>query len=127
MRTMILTIAALASMLFGTHAVAAEPPQPIGMTLSAEKMPILFGTAWCPYCKAARNWFKANNIAFINCDIETNKRCGADYSALRKSNRATGVPTIMYRGHTWGGYDENQMFEISELVDMSRAVQPKKY
>jgi glutaredoxin 3 len=123
MRMLIFTIAAMASLVFGNSPVVAESPLPI--SLSAEKMPVLFGTAWCPYCKAARHWFKVNNLAFINCDVETSKRCGADYKALRKSNRATGVPAIVYRGHVWGGYDEDQMFEIAELVDMTRAVQPK--
>ncbi len=123
MRILILTFAVVASVLFNQHPVMAESPQPIAM--SAEKMPILFGTAWCPYCKAARNWFNANNLAFVNCDIETNKRCREDYVALRMSKKATGVPTILYRGHIWGGYDEDQMLEIAELVDMNSASQPR--
>jgi glutaredoxin len=123
MRILPLLFAGLACVTLGSSPARAESPELIG--LSSEQKPVLYGTIWCPYCKAARNWFKANGLAFVNCDIEANKRCREGYLLLRKNNGVSGIPAIVYRGHVWGGYDEDQMFEIAELVDMPRAAQPK--
>jgi glutaredoxin 3 len=123
MRILCLVSTILFSVAFGTGPLRAESPELIG--LSSAQKPILYGTAWCPYCKAARDWFKANKLAYINCDVETNKRCREGFLQLRKKNGISGVPAIVYRGQVWGGYDEDQMFEIAELIETPRAAQPK--
>jgi glutaredoxin len=94
----------------------AESPQAVAIT--SKQSPILFGTAWCPYCKAARTWFRTNKMAFTNCDVETSNDCRQQYAILRQKFGVTGVPTILYQGQVWGGYDEDQMEEIAELVEL---------
>jgi glutaredoxin 3 len=123
MRILLLIPIALSCVVFSQSPLRAESPQPIA--LSSAQTPVLYGTAWCPYCKAARNWFKANKRAYINCDVETSKACREGFLQLRKTNGVSGVPAIAYRGQVWGGYDEDQMSEIAELIDMSRTAPPK--
>jgi glutaredoxin len=123
MRYTFFIYAAFVCAVFGHSPLRAQSPEPI--SLSSEQKPILYGTAWCPYCKAARNWFKANRVAFVNCDVEVNKNCRDGYLTLRKNNGVAGVPAIVYRGQIWGGYDESQMFEIAELIDSPQTAPPK--
>jgi glutaredoxin len=123
MRHLILTFAPLmlvALIAAPTLSVAQQP-----VAISSNHSPILFGTDWCPYCKAARNWFRANKIAFTNCDVETNTSCRQQYKMLREKFGVKGVPAILYQGQIWGGYDEDQMEEIGELARAPRA-NPKK-
>ncbi len=91
----------------------AEAPQNIALT--SRERPVLYGTAWCPYCKAARTWFRNNRITFIDCDVETDASCRKQFAALRQQHGVSGVPMIVYQGEMWGGFDEYQMQEIGDL------------
>ena len=74
--------------------------------------PMLFGTAHCPYCNAARAWFAKNKVAYSDCDIEKNKECRNNYLQLRQKLGVSGVPVFVYRGEVWTGYAPEQMAEI---------------
>ena len=60
----------------------------------------MYATAWCKYCKKARDYFAANNIAYTEYDIEK------DPSAKLRYEKAggTGVPVIMYKGNKLQGF-----------------------
>jgi glutaredoxin 3 len=94
-------------------ACGAPPAGADDLAAASQQQPVLYGTVWCPYCKAARKWFAANKIAFIDCDVETDERCGRAYAVLKRKYAASGVPTFVYKGKVWGGFDEDQMAEIA--------------
>ena len=52
---------------------------------------IMYATSWCGYCRKARNYFRANNIAFTEYDIEKNLRAKKQFDAFGKK----GVPLIL--------------------------------
>lgn len=55
---------------------------------------VMYATSWCGYCRKARNYFKANNIAFIEYDIEKNMSAKRRYDGFG----GRGVP-IIFVGH----------------------------
>ena len=68
--------------------------------ISSHSKVIMYSTSWCGYCKKARNHFAANNIAFIEYDIEENKRAKREYDALG----GKGVPVILYGDQRMNGF-----------------------
>jgi glutaredoxin len=54
------------------------------------KPKVLYGTAWCPYCKAARAWCKAKGQPVIEKDIEQDP---AARDELERRGRELGVHT----------------------------------
>jgi glutaredoxin len=94
-------------------ACGASPAGADDLAAVSQQQPVLYGTAWCPYCKAARKWFAANNMVYTDCDVEADDRCGRAYAVLKRKYAASGVPTFVYKGKVWGGYDEDQMAEIA--------------
>ena len=63
---------------------------------------VLFATAWCGYCKAAREYFQHNGIAYLNLDIEENAEAEAEHDALG----ARGVPLILIKDKLLHGWDQ---------------------
>ena len=72
---------------------------------------VLYATEWCGYCKKAREFFKQNNIAFVEYDIEKSTEGKAQYDQLRGS----GIPLIVIRGEVLRGYDPNAMKTLLKL------------
>ncbi len=61
----------------------------------------LYSTSWCPYCKNAANFFRANNIPFIEYDIEK------DPNAARRKDQLDskrGVPFAIINGQKIHGF-----------------------
>lgn len=52
---------------------------------------VLYSTAWCGYCKKAKAYFRTNNIAFTEFDIEKSASAKRDFKRLGGS----GVPLIL--------------------------------
>jgi glutaredoxin len=69
---------------------------------------IMYSTAWCPACKKAKRYFKANNIPFIEYDIEKNKSA---YRRYKKLN-ARGVPVILYKKKRLNGFSPKSFERI---------------
>ena len=72
---------------------------------------VLYATDWCGYCKKAREFFKQNNIAFVEYDIEKSAEGKAQYDQLRGS----GIPLVVIRGEVLRGYDPNEMKALLKL------------
>jgi len=51
---------------------------------------VMYGAAWCPYCKQAREHFQANSLAFKEWDVEQESK-GRDYYKTLEGN---GYPLI---------------------------------
>jgi glutaredoxin len=44
---------------------------------------VMYATAWCGYCKKARQYFTDNDIEFVEYDIEKDRAAKRDYDGLR--------------------------------------------
>lgn len=64
----------------------------------------IYVTSWCPYCKKAENFFRAQGIPFTSYDIEKDSA-----AARRKENldRSGGVPLVIINGQKIHGFSEN--------------------
>lgn len=62
---------------------------------------VMYSTRWCSYCKKARNYFKANNIDFIEYDIEQSDAARRRYNSMT----GRGVPLIIYGNKKLSGFN----------------------
>lgn len=76
------------------------------------RLPVLYGTVWCPYCAQARKYFDENGMAFRDLDIERDAEAKRQYDALGLS----GVPVIVYEDMIWNGFSERSMDERRQWV-----------
>lgn len=72
---------------------------------------ILYSAAWCGYCNKTRAFFKENNVAFVEYDIEKSSEGRSQYEQLHGS----GIPLIMIRGQVMRGYDPNALKDALQL------------
>ena len=61
---------------------------------------VMYSTTWCSYCKKAKAYFRANNIAYTEYDIEKSARARRDYKRLG----GVGVPFIVVGDKTVRGF-----------------------
>lgn len=80
------------------------------------RLPVLYGTAWCPYCAQARKYFDSNGIAFRDLDIEHDAEAKRQYDALGLS----GVPVMVYEDMIWSGFSARSMDERRKWVGNGR-------
>lgn len=74
-----------------TH-VTYEKRKALPTTTAAGSKPvILYGTTWCGYCKKARAYFRAHDIAFTDLDVESDASAKAQFQAMG----GRGVPVIL--------------------------------
>jgi len=64
------------------------------------KRVIMYSTEWCGYCKKAAKYFRENNIAFTEYDIEKDPAAKKRYDALG----AKGVPVILVGSKRMNGF-----------------------
>lgn len=55
----------------------------------------------CAVCRQARAWMNEHRVPFVECTIERDARCRADFEA----SRAPGTPLIVVRGKGYLGFD----------------------
>ena len=72
---------------------------------------VLYATDWCGYCKKTRAFFKENNIAFVEYDIEKSAEGRAQYDQLHGS----GIPLVVIRGEVLRGYDPEGMKDLLSI------------
>ena len=113
---------------FETGALAQLPPGdscplagPHGSHLDAKSEPagtpdeppvvILYGTAWCEACKAARQYLVSNLVPFASKDIENDPSAARELQqkASRFGISADRVPILYVRGRLLVGFDETRM------------------
>jgi glutaredoxin len=93
----VLTVVA-ALLLLSFAAVAADPP-------AGDKAPSveIFTTTWCPYCVKAVGFLRANNIPFVEYDIERDARAARRMEQLAGRG---GVPFAIINGQQVRGWSE---------------------
>ncbi len=69
---------------------------------------ILYGTTWCGYCAAAREFFDANGIRYTEYDTE---KTTEGYEGHRKLGGG-GVPLIVVGGDVMHGYNEAGLRQV---------------
>jgi glutaredoxin len=75
---------------------------------------VLYGTSWCGACAAARQFFTAHKIQFVDKDIEKDSKAQAEL--LRKARKAgasiNGVPVIDFRGTLMLGFNQSRLEQL---------------
>ncbi len=62
---------------------------------------IVYSTSTCPYCVYAKEFFKANNVSFIEKNVSVDKAAGQEM--IEKSGQM-GVPVIDIDGNIVVGF-----------------------
>jgi glutaredoxin len=76
---------------------------------------IVYTTDWCPVCKRAKAWMKAQGIAYEERNVEGSREYGR---AMHAINPRGSVPTFDVDGDILIGFNENGLVEA-----MTRAAQ----
>lgn len=114
------------AMLIGAALFLSAPPawsqelpqsplnSPAAQTLSYPKV-VLYSVSWCPHCKRAKEYLTANNIPFINRDVEL------DADAMRlltEKYHSQSVPVIVLGEDevVLRGFDEARFQEAVEKL-----------
>ena len=88
-----------------TKPVSTTPSKPNIPVRRSEPPPkpivVLYATSWCPYCKKAREYFKANNVQYLEYDIEKDEQAKRMYDLVGGS----GVPVILVNGKKIQGFN----------------------
>lgn len=53
---------------------------------------VLFGTKWCGYCAKTRDYFRKNNIAFQDVDIESSATAAMQFAKL---GEGSSIPKVL--------------------------------
>ena len=64
---------------------------------------IMYTTAVCPYCVAAKNFLKSRGVAYTEVRVDTDP---AARTLMMQQTRRSSVPQIFINGTHVGGYDE---------------------
>ncbi|MEO7252011.1 MAG: glutaredoxin 3 [Arenimonas sp.] len=64
---------------------------------------IIYSTAMCPYCVAAKNFLKSRGASYTEVRIDTDP---VARTAMMEKTRRSSVPQIFINGTHVGGYDE---------------------
>ncbi|MEC5386226.1 glutaredoxin domain-containing protein [Uliginosibacterium sp. H3] len=70
---------------------------------SAPPPVVMYSTDWCGYCKQARQYMRAKNIAFSDRDVEKDKSAQAQYAKLG----GRGVPYFVIGRLTLAGFSQD--------------------
>ena len=66
----------------------------------------IYSTPTCPWCHKAKDFFKANKVAFTDIDVSKDKKAAEE---MVKISGQTGVPVINANGKILVGFDEEKL------------------
>ena len=69
----------------------------------------IYSTPSCMYCRAAKEFFKKNNVAYIDYDVSTDAQRRQEM--IDKSGQM-GVPVIFVDNEMVIGFDESKLSEL---------------
>lgn len=64
---------------------------------------VMYSTAVCPYCVAAKNFLKSRGLGYQEVRVDTDPAARA---LMMERTRRTSVPQIFINGTHVGGYEE---------------------
>jgi glutaredoxin len=75
---------------------------------------VLYGTAWCGYCKKARAYLKKKGVSFADKDVEKDPGAAQELGekAARAGKNISGVPVIDVKGTLIQGFDQVQLEKL---------------
>lgn len=79
---------------------------------------VLYGTTWCGFCKATREYFQKKGVAFVDLDIESNPEAQLQYQALK----GVGVPVVLIGERRINGFRPEVMDEALKAANVPRAM-----
>ncbi len=93
-----------------TYGSQSTPVSPKAAVTDAGKgkQVVMYSTEWCQYCKKAREYFRSQNIAFREYDIEKSSKGRAEYKRLK----GTGVPIILVGTQRMNGFSEDRFRKL---------------
>ncbi len=83
--------------------------------MSTQPKVVMYGTAYCPYCSAARMLLKKKNIEYEDLSIMDDAERRAEME--NKSGRRT-VPQILIDDRPIGGFDD--LYELDRRGELDR-------
>jgi len=75
---------------------------------------VIYSTAYCPYCTAAKVLLRSKNVAFEEIDVTDDAARRVEMEQL--SQRRT-VPQIFIDGRSIGGFDEARHLDVTGELD----------
>lgn len=70
---------------------------------------VLYATAWCGYCKKARELLSENNIPYFEYDIEKSDEGKSQYETLGGG----GVPLLLIKGQLVKGFNADRILSLA--------------
>jgi thioredoxin reductase (NADPH) len=94
------------------EAAKAEPKEgePVPTPVIPKASIVLYCTSWCPDCRRARTWLKANNLDFVEVDIDTNTAASEQVKKWNNGKRIT--PTFDIGGEIIANFDEFKLTKV---------------
>ena len=77
-----------------------------------EKTVVMYGAAWCPHCKKAREYFADKGIAYIELDAEKSDEGKRNYAGLDSS----GYPLIYVGVNRFQGFGTKTKKQLARLL-----------
>jgi glutaredoxin len=71
---------------------------------------VMYCTTWCPGCRQARAYFKANNISYTEVDITRDRVAAARVRGWANGNETT--PTFNIRGQILVDFNERELEKV---------------
>ncbi len=72
----------------------------------------IYSTPWCAYCKMAKEYFKKNNVEYVEYDVASD--VGKRQEMLDKTHQM-GVPVIIINGKIIIGFDRGKINQLLGL------------
>jgi len=92
------------TLLLGLSSCSSTTPN---KAASSKNEVTLYGVSWCGHCQHARQYFKKNNIAYNDYDVEESEKYRKEFDKLG----GTGYPLIFINGTRIEGFDEEAIKE----------------
>ena len=73
---------------------------------------VIFTTPTCPWCRAAKQYFREKKIRFIEVDVTRDKHGLKD---MQRLTGQTGVPVILINGRPIVGFDRPKIERLLGL------------
>jgi len=84
---------------------------------------VLYGTTWCPACRAARQYFSQAGIRYRNYDVDKDQTAAAKMAAIQQSNGypVGSIPLIIIGGRAYQGFSKLSMAGIVARIKASQS------
>ena len=67
----------------------------------------MYSTSWCGYCKKARRWLNANDLPFVEKDVEKDPEGNREFQEI--TGGRGGVPVITVGREVIRGFSERRL------------------